>query len=89
MIHSMAGGELGRTTFDDYAKIQLLPPLEGVFWYKTMLYDLQVGDIVLVPFGNSNQLVRGQILRIDKSVSSKNSPVPSGRAKYIFNKAEK
>ena len=88
MIHSMAGGEIGQTTFDDYAKVKLLPPLDGIFWYKTILYDLKVGDIVFVPFGNSNQLVQGEILKIDKSVSSKNSPVPSKRAKYVFSKAE-
>lgn len=89
MIHSLAGGEIGKTTFDDYAKIELMPPNNGVYWYKTMLFDLCVGDIVLVPFGKASTLVQGKVLRIDKSISSQNSPIPSKRARYIFSKVSK
>lgn len=86
MIHSLAGGDIGKTTFDDYAKVELLAPFSGVYWYKSNISDIGVGDKVLVPYGKNDALVQAVVLRIDKSISSQNSPIPSKRAKYIFQK---
>lgn len=86
MIHSMAGGMLGKVEYSDYAKVEVLEgEMQGnSLWYKTSLVLLKVGDKVLVPVGAGDTPMRGVVLRIDRSVSSQNSPVPSKRAKYII-----
>lgn len=86
MIHSMAGGMLGKVEYSDYAKVEVLEgEMQGnSLWYKTSLVLLKVGDKVLVPVGTGDTPMCGVVLRIDRSVSSQNSPVPSKRAKYII-----
>lgn len=86
MIHSMAGGMLGKVEYSDYAKVEVLEgEMQGnSLWYKTSLVLLKVGDKVLVPVGTGDTPTRGVVLRIDRSVSSQNSPVPSRRAKSII-----
>ena len=84
MIHSLAGGILSQTESSDFVKVEIVDNLtEGFFWYKSDIIGLKEGDNVLVPFGRLDTLVKGKVIRIDKNVSSQNSPVPFKRAKYI------
>lgn len=86
MIHSMAGGRLGTIEYSDYAKVEILQGnLRGkMMWYKSNLPDLKLNDEVIVPFGNDNLKVLGKVVRIDKMVSSQNSPVPASKTKSII-----
>lgn len=86
MIHSMAGGRLGNVDFSDYAKIELLQgSLAGkMFWYRSPFVELELNDEVIVPFGNDGLKVLGKVVRIDRAVSSQNSPVPASKAKSII-----
>lgn len=81
----MAGGKLGNVEFSDFAKIEILQGnLSGkLFWYRSNFSELKLNDEVLVPFGNNNLKVLGKVVRIDKMVSSQNSPVPFSKAKFI------
>lgn len=90
MIHSLAGGDIGKIKVNDFAKVELLegPSKGGIFWYITKLADLKAGDTVVVPFGKYDALTRAKVLRIDKAVSSHASPVPVGHAKEIYEKLE-
>ena len=84
MIHSMAGGNLQKVSYDDYAKVKITSGANvgDIFWYLS-LANAKVGDKVVVPVGMQNALQEGEILRIDKNISSQMSPVPKKRAKYI------
>lgn len=87
MIHSLAGGSLGKTSVNNFAKVKIL---EGIFkdkwfWYLTEIKGLKAGEIVIVPVGESNLRVKGEVLRIDENVSNFCSPVPVKRAKKIIN----
>lgn len=87
MIHSLAGGNLGKVKFADFAKVQLL---EGsnkneIYWYVTKITLIE-NDVVLVPFGKNNALVKARVLRVDKNVSSQVSPIPFSHAKEVYNK---
>lgn len=86
MIHSMAGGKIGNVEFSDYAKVELLQGnLKGkMFWYRSPFANLELNDEVIVPFGNEGLKVLGKVVRIDRAVSSQNSPVPSSKAKSII-----
>ena len=88
MIHSLSGGVLRKEDFADFVKVEIIDNknVNGVYWYKSEIYQLEVGDIVLVPFGVSNILVKAKVVRIDKNISSYNSPVSFKRAKYIYSK---
>ena len=88
MIHSLAGGKIQDVQNSDYAKVQLTQGnLAGkIFWYKTKIADLKVGDDVIVPFGPDNMRVAGKVVKIDKNVSSQVSPIPAKRAKEIVRK---
>jgi len=84
MIHSMAGGKLAKISFNDFAKVKLTSgPFAGdIYWYLS-IPNAKVGDKVIVPFGANNTLFEGEILRIDKNVSSQMSPVSPKHAKKI------
>lgn len=86
MIHSMAGGRLGKIEYSDYAKVELLQGnLAGkLFWYKSPFVELELNDEVIVPFGNDRLKVLGKVVRIDRAVSSQNSPVPASKVKSII-----
>ena len=88
MIHSLAGGKIQDINNSDYAKVQISQGnLAGkIFWYKTRIVGLKVGDDVIVPFGPDNMRVAGKVVKIDKNVSSQVAPVPSKRAKEIIRK---
>lgn len=85
MIHSMAGGNIGNIDFSDFAKVEILQGnLSGkMIWYRSNFPELKLNDEVLVPFGNNNLKVLGKVVRIDRMVSSQNSPVPFSKAKSI------
>ncbi len=86
MIHSMAGGNLGSFESYDYAKVEILEGINAgkLYWYKTNIFNLKVGDKVLVPIDRDNKRVLARVLRIDKRVNSHAAPVPSKNAKYII-----
>lgn len=86
MIHSMAGGMLGKVEYSDFAKVEILQGnMEGkLLWYKSTISNLKVGDEVIVPLDRFNINVLGKVVRIDKNVSSQASPVPFSKAKSII-----
>ena len=88
MIHSMAGGRLGSVEYNDFAKVRILEGAEEgkAFFYITKVIGLKDGDLVVVPVGFNNIQTKGRVERIDKAVSSQNSPVSVKRAKYILKK---
>ena len=88
MIHSLAGGKLQNVEYCDFAKVQLSQGnLAGkIFWYKSNINDLKVGDDVIVPFGDGGMRIAGKVVKIDKNVSSQLSPIPYKRAKSIIRK---
>ena len=85
MIHSMAGGNLGKVEYNDYAKVRILEGEEAgkAFFYITKIFGLKAGDKVLVPVGFSNVLTEGEVERIDKNVSSQNMPLALKKCKMI------
>ena len=88
MIHSMAGGELGNQEFLDFAKVQLLEGVRkgDICFYISKISGLKIDDVVLVPYGVNNNLIKAKILRIDTNVSSFTSPIPIKKAKEIYKK---
>lgn len=86
MIHSLAGGNIGKEIFSNFAFVEIIEG-ENVgkkYWYITKIIDLKSEDIVLVPYGIS--LVKARVIRVDKNVSSFSSPIPIKRAKQIIKK---
>lgn len=85
MIHSMAGGKLGRETYNDFAKVKICEGINSgdIFWYICTGQNVQAGSTVVVPVGASNTLVKGQVERVDRNISSYASPVAVRRAKSI------
>ena len=86
MIHSLAGGNIGKEQFYDFAFVEIL---EGEnqgkkAWYISKLFGLKKDDVVLVPFLNVE--VKAAVIRVDKNVSSYASPVPTKKAKTIIKK---
>ena len=81
----MAGGNLSKITYNDFAKVKITSgPFAGdIYWYLSVA-GAKEGDKVKVPFGTNNTLYDGEILRIDKNVSSQMSPVSPKRAKRII-----
>ena len=88
MIHSLAGGRIQDDKHSDFAKVEIAQGnLAGkIFWYKTDIAGLQVGDDVIVPFGQDNLRIAGKVVRIDKNVSNSVAPIPSKKAKSIIRK---
>lgn len=86
MIHSMAGGNLGKVSHNNFAKVRILEGANAgeVYWYITTIFMLEEGDRVLVPL--KDKRVKGIVERIDKNVSSFASPVPVKMAKKIITK---
>ena len=85
MIHSLAGGRLGKEQYLDFALVELV---EGEYagakaWYISKI-GLKQGDCVIVPYKTSN--FKAKIIRIDKNVSSYASPIPVKMAKQIIKK---
>ena len=89
MIHSLSGGILKNEDYADFVKVEIIDKNfgEGFYWYKNEISDIKINDIVIVPVGQLNNLVKAKVVRIDKNVSSYNSPIPFKRAKYIYSKS--
>ena len=85
MIHSLAGGNIGKERYLDFALVEIIEELFSgdKVWYISK-QGLKQGDVVLVPLRGKN--VKAKILRIDKNVSSYLSPVPIRLAKEIIRK---
>ena len=85
MIHSLSGGVLKDEKLYDLAKIEIIEgTLKGdIYWYINNIFTLKENDIVLIPLGKNDMLTKGKVLRIDKSVSEKNSPIQVKRMKEI------
>ena len=87
MIHSLSGGILSENKLFNFAKVEILNDYySGIFWYVFDGLKLKVGDVVWVPFGKQEILVKGKVLRIDKNVSQQSSPIPFKMAKKIVSK---
>lgn len=86
MIHSMAGGNLGKLTYNDYAKVEILEGENAgkIFWYINKLALIKAGDIALVDVFGEPKPVKAKIIRIDKAVASNCAPIPPHRAKEII-----
>ena len=86
MIHSLAGGNLGKEQYFNFAFVEILE-VENKgkkFWYISKILGLKKDDIVLVPFFNIE--VQAKVIRVDKNVSSYSSPIPIKKAKVIIRK---
>ena len=86
MIHSLAGGNIGKEQYLNFALVEIL---DGVFkgdkaWYISKILGLKAEDEVLVSY--SNNQVKAKVIRVDKNVSSFASPVPVKKAKVIIKK---
>ena len=86
MIHSMAGGSIKNIEYNDYAKVEIIEKSNQIIWYKSKIKNLQIGDLVLVPFNNIT--VTGKILRIDKNVSDQIAPRILKNSNYIIKKLD-
>ncbi len=86
MIHSLAGGDIRGEQFYDFAKVELLDSANAhdIRWYTFSIFDLQVGDIVVVP--NGYLTAKAKVLQINKNVSSFSAPISPKRAKEILYK---
>lgn len=88
MIHSLAGGELKENKCFDFAKVQILEGMQkdALLWYVCNLANVKQDDIVIVPIGKNNFLVKAKIIRIDKNVNQQCAPVRINLAKEILKK---
>ena len=88
MIHSLSGGVIKDEVYKDFAKVMILEgDLKGKqLWFVSNIFMLLEGDKVIVPIGTNNTRTLGKVVRIDKNVSTKCSPIPSKHAKEIVEK---
>lgn len=86
MIHSLAGGVIKDLGIYDFAKVEFLEGENagGIGWYINPFIQLQVNDIVLVPFGVGSKLVRARVLKIERNVNEQVAPISVKRAREIF-----
>ncbi len=81
MIHSLSGGVVRDKKYYDFAKVKI--ETGEIFWFISKFKELKVGDFVVVPIGKSENLVKGEVLRIDKNISEQVAPIPVKRMKEI------
>ena len=74
MIHSLAGGNLQNSQICDIVKVKILEN-NSIIFCLSKIQNVNVGDIVYVPFGKLDILTKAEILRIDKNVDSKSFPI--------------
>ena len=88
MIHSLAGGNLGKVSYADFAKVRICDGLNAgeIYWYICNVPNLKEGDKVFVSL--RDRRVKGEVLRVDKKVSSQCAPVPFSKAKSILSKIQ-
>ena len=86
MIHSLAGGNIGKEDYFNFALVEILDEsYQGdKAWYISKILGLKAEDIVLVLYNNVQ--VKAKVIRIDRNVSSFSSPVPVKRAKEVIKK---
>ncbi len=86
MIHSLAGGFVKELDYADFVKVKILDGEdEGkLFWYKTDLLDIRVGDRVEIKL--KNQLCVGEIVKIERNLNSQTAPIPIKRVQSIIRK---
>lgn len=85
MIHSCAGGELYNQQIVNLAKVKINGKDE-TFWYLNNVKNVEVGDVVLVPFGIIDELHRATVLELLNNVNTQISPIKIKNAKQIVKK---
>lgn len=87
MIHSLAGGKIKDLEYADFVKVRFEYQGDNkVGWYITDIFDLNIGDKVVVPYGYSAQEFVAIVKKIERNLSSQLSPIPIKRAKSIIKK---
>ncbi len=86
MIHSLAGGELKEQKVFDIAKLEFIEKKGEYFWFVSDIPNLQVGDIVLAPFGLLDEPNKAIVIKIDKNVNSQNTSIKIKNLKRIYKK---
>ncbi len=86
MIHSLAGGFVKELDYADFVKVKILDGEdEGkLFWYKTDLIDIKIGDRVEVKL--KNQIHVGEIVKIERNLNSQTAPIPIKRVQSVLRK---
>lgn len=86
MIHSLAGGSLGKEIYSNFAFVEILEGenIGKKAWYISKIMGLKAEDLVLVSYFNLE--VKAKVIRVDKNVSSFASPIPIKKAKAIIRK---
>lgn len=82
MIHSLAGGKLQNVVNFSGAKVKV-NKYEKNYWFINPFSNLKIGDNVLVPVGN--EILLGEVIKIEDNISSQISPVPYKKMKEILN----
>mgnify|MGYP006916089930 CR=1 FL=1 len=86
MIHSLSGGFVRELEYADFVKVKILTgeSVGMLFWYKTDLIDIKIGDKVEVLL--KGQPVEGEIVKIERNQSNQTAPIPIKRAQSIIKK---
>lgn len=84
MIHSLSGGVLSEDGYHTVVKVGLVGE-EKSGYFLCDDFRVAVGDKVIVEtFGGGT--AEGEVIRVDKNVSEKCSPVPIKRARKVLKK---
>ena len=86
MIHSLAGGNIRDLKIYDFAKVEFVEGenIGKISWYINPFWQLKLGDLVLVPFGPRENLIKAKVLKIEHNVNEQVAPIPTKKAKEIF-----
>ena len=80
MIHSLSGGVIADNTELLYAKVEV----EGApSWYISPFSEIKEGDRVLVPYGRTERITEGKVLRTER-VNRQTAPYPVNRTREIL-----
>lgn len=87
MIHSLAGGKMKDLQMCDLAKVEYTAGAHQgqIGWYINNIFDLKIGDIVIVPIDHINNTT-AKVLKIEHNISSQTAPISLKRAKEIIKK---
>lgn len=86
MIHSLAGGELGENKVYNFAKLEFKDCKGEFFWFICPFDNIKAGDYVLAPFGKIDEPKKAKVIRVDKNVNGKSTPISTKIAKTIYKK---
>lgn len=81
MIHSLSGGVIAENGNHLFAKVEIFGT---PYWYLAP-FTVEAGDKVLAPFGKSEQLVEGTVIRTELC-TQQTAPVPMNRVKSLEKK---